>query len=370
VGARRRWGYLRPVLAPRLVPLLLVAIGALALPSTAVAQEGDVDCSSFASQAEAQAFFDASDPDTDPHGLDGDADYVACESNPCPCSNEAQPDPLPPKPKPRGYRSERVEHGDVVAELSYVVRRGRYSSIYRSRRIRIARDGQLLVDAALPRPPGCDARCAQFVRPHDFNVRGGALFLRDLDADGGPEVVVDLWTGGANCCTFSVVYGFRRAAGTYRHDSELWGTGYRLRRLGSGLRYQFLGYDERFKYAFACGACAPLPVRVWQYGAGRVSVVTRQHPTVVGRNARRSWRAYLRARNHPAALIRGTTRGRLAAWVADQCSLRRCKRGFRAVRRAQRRGELGKAYRYDFGPFGQAYVRKLKRLLRRYGYMR
>ena len=357
------------MLAARLVPALAVTLAILVVPSAAFAQEGDLDCPEFASQEEAQAFFEANDPDADPHGLDGDADYVACESNPCPCSSEAEPDPPPPPPKPRGYRSEQAENGDVEAELSYVVRQGRFGDTYRSRRIKIVRAGQELVNEAVPRPPRCNADCAQFLRPVDFGDRG-PLFLRDLDDDGEPEVVVDLWTGGANCCTFSVVYGFRSATGGYRNDSQVWGTGYRLRRLGTGRRFQFLGFDYRFKYAFACGACAPLPLRVWQYRANELSVATRAFPAAVRRNARRSWRAYLRARNHPTAFIRGTTRGKLAAWVADQCSLRRCKRGLRAVRRAQRRRELGKAYRYDFGPYGQAYVRKLKRVLRRYGYTR
>ncbi|QNF31062.1 excalibur calcium-binding domain-containing protein [Metabacillus sp. KUDC1714] len=41
---------------------------------------GDVDCTDFASQAEAQAFFDAEGP-SDPHDLDRDSDGLACESN-------------------------------------------------------------------------------------------------------------------------------------------------------------------------------------------------------------------------------------------------------------------------------------------------
>ena len=42
--------------------------------------QGDLDCSDFATQAEAQAVLDA-DP-SDPHGLDGEGDGVPCESLP------------------------------------------------------------------------------------------------------------------------------------------------------------------------------------------------------------------------------------------------------------------------------------------------
>ena len=43
---------------------------------------GDVNCSDFDTQAEAQAFFEANDPENDPYGLDADGDGVACESLP------------------------------------------------------------------------------------------------------------------------------------------------------------------------------------------------------------------------------------------------------------------------------------------------
>ena len=42
--------------------------------------EGDLDCSDFETQAEAQAVLDA-DP-SDPHGLDGEGDGIPCESLP------------------------------------------------------------------------------------------------------------------------------------------------------------------------------------------------------------------------------------------------------------------------------------------------
>jgi hypothetical protein len=191
------------------------------LPASAAAQMGDRDCGDFGSQAAAQEFFEANDPASDPHGLDGDADRIACENNPCPCSSGAEPEPPPPPPppKPRGYKLERAEGGPIVAELSYVLRNHRYTR----RRIKIAREGQVLVNEALPRPPRCDSRCSQFVAPYDPTDRGRSVWLRDLDADGELEIVTDMWTGGANCCTFTVIYGFRSLIGGYKPVSEVWG---------------------------------------------------------------------------------------------------------------------------------------------------
>ena len=73
----------------------LVAFSVLFLwtPAQAVV---DKDCSDFATQADAQAFFLANGgPASDPHLLDGDGDGIACESNPCPCSYDTTPTPSP-----------------------------------------------------------------------------------------------------------------------------------------------------------------------------------------------------------------------------------------------------------------------------------
>ena len=70
------------------VAIVTLATGLLvALGSGGPARAVDYDCSDFATQAEAQNFFlSHGGPSSDPYGLDGDHDGVACESNPCPCS--------------------------------------------------------------------------------------------------------------------------------------------------------------------------------------------------------------------------------------------------------------------------------------------
>lgn len=55
----------------------------LILAPTALAQDGaDLDCSDFATQQEAQAYFEANNPQTDPDRLDADNDLLACEGLP------------------------------------------------------------------------------------------------------------------------------------------------------------------------------------------------------------------------------------------------------------------------------------------------
>ena len=51
-----------------------------AAPSRPRPAFGDLDCPDFATQAEAQAYFEAAGPG-DPHRLDADNDGIACENN-------------------------------------------------------------------------------------------------------------------------------------------------------------------------------------------------------------------------------------------------------------------------------------------------
>ncbi|MGH4011162.1 MAG: excalibur calcium-binding domain-containing protein, partial [Pseudonocardiaceae bacterium] len=58
---------------------ILAAAASFPLTGTALAQ-GDLDCSDFTTQEEAQAAYEQDT--SDPHNLDGDDDGVACESLP------------------------------------------------------------------------------------------------------------------------------------------------------------------------------------------------------------------------------------------------------------------------------------------------
>jgi endonuclease YncB( thermonuclease family) len=71
-----------------LTALILAVTGATLLVTAGPASaHTDKDCSDFATQAAAQAYYvSLGGPSSDPDRLDGDGDGVACDSNPCPCS--------------------------------------------------------------------------------------------------------------------------------------------------------------------------------------------------------------------------------------------------------------------------------------------
>jgi subtilisin-like proprotein convertase family protein len=246
---------------------------------------------------------------------------------------------------------ERARRGHVTAELSYRESNG----VFRQPRLRILRGGRRLLDTAMPRP-GCFGACPGW-RPV------GPPVVRDLDTDGEPEVIVDTYSGGAHCCTYSLLY--RYTGRRYARLVHGWGnSGYRLVDLDGDGRPELRSSDDRFAYAFASYAATLEPVQVWRYDRGGLIDVTRRFPALIRSDAASAWRLYLRERRRRPREVRGI----LAAWLADQLLLGRGPAGWQALEEAYRRGELGRGQRLYGYPAGQRYLAALRAFLRRTGY--
>lgn len=243
------------------------------------------------------------------------------------------------------------------AQLSYRERTGSYRAV----RLRIVRRGTTLFDAPPKRlHPDASPDNGPVVRQP-----GGALHVRDLDGDGEPEVVVDFYWGGVHCCFYSDVYRYLPRLRSYRSKVGFWGNlGARLVDIGLDGRPEFRTADDRFAYVFTCFGCSTFPIRILRFDHGRFVDSTRRFPRLVRRDAARLYARYERElrRGHP------DVRGILAAWLADQYLLGRGPSGWSVLRRAERRGELGRAS--DGWAAGPAYLRKLRSFLRRTGYIR
>ena len=203
----------------------------------------------------------------------------------------------------------------------------------------------------------------------DRRLRGGdrpvTLLVRDLERDAEPEVIADRYTGGAHCCTYSLVYRYDEAARLYRLRRHNWGNyGYRLQDVDADRAPEFRTSDDRFAGRFTAYAASVPPIQIWSYRAGRFLDVTRRHPKLVRADAAELWRTYLRVRR-----MRGDVRGVLASYLADTYLLGTPRLGWRRVMAAYRRGEL-RALRGDTSPAGRRYLRILRRFLAAAGYAR
>ena len=243
--------------------------------------------------------------------------------------------------------------GQVTATLSYEQPEDlQFTDLW----LTVARAGQAVLDDPLD-IDGCDEPfCVPTAAVSDD---GSGLTVLDLDADGEPEVIVDVFTGGAHCCAITRV--LRWDGSRYVASERNWfDPGYTLRDLDGDGRPEFQTADARFAYEFAAFAFSGLPVRVLSYDAGRFTDVTRSHKPQVRRDARRHKRLYRRAlrRDWPSL-------GLLAAWTADQYLLDRERVARRFLRHELRAGRLNDGRPYKRG---RAYIRKLTRTLRRWGY--
>jgi hypothetical protein len=223
---------------------------------------------------------------------------------------------------------------------------------YRAARLRIVRNGRVLLEA----------RLRSLERP---GARALRLRVRDLDADGEPEVVLDLYTGGAHCCVEALVYRYHPERRAYLGRRYGFGNaGYRMVDPDRDGRPELESADDRFAYAFTSYAASVLPLRIFRLERGQLVDVTRRFPALIRREADRLWHGYLRARRDRGNDLRGL----LAAWAADMHLLGRGQEAWSRLEQAYRRGDLGPRPSLAGWPQGRAYLRALRALLRRAGY--
>ncbi len=241
--------------------------------------------------------------------------------------------------------------GPVRAALTFREIDYRFTGI----RLKIYRRGKLVFEGA---PSGGCRDCqGSLLSDH-------ALQARDLDGDGEPEVFVDLYTGGAHCCFFTLLYRYDPARHAYRKVAHGWGnTGYALRDLERDSRPEFVSGDDRFAYAFTSFAASADPIQIWSYRAGRFADVTQSFPAAVRRDADRLWQGYLADRKNEGTDVRGV----LAAYLADRVLLREGAQGWSRLLEALRRGELSPPA--GVGPTGAAYLKAVVKLLADSGYV-
>lgn len=252
-------------------------------------------------------------------------------------------------PKPH---AERAQSGDVEAVFSYTYDRAKFR--FGRQRLTIKRLGETRFSARLRKPPlgGFNAQPARF-----FEHRP-SVSISDLDGDGEPEVVLDLYWGGAHCCWYSQIYRYVPATGRYSPLLHVWGNfSYVFADLDHDGSQELLTRDDRFSYAFASFADSRWPVRILRYRAGRLTVETPSFPSEIGRDANALWHAAMNPKR------KASNQGIVAAWAAEQCMVGHAAVAFKTIDRLSRSGKIhGERTRV-------AFERKLRSFLRRTGYL-
>lgn len=247
---------------------------------------------------------------------------------------------------------ERARAGAVEAVFSYSYDAAKFR--FTKQRLRIRRSGETRFAARLRRPPdgGLNAQ------PAGYFAHRRSVSISDLDGDGEPEVILDLYWGGAHCCWYTQIYRYVAGAAGYRTNVHVWGNfSYVLADLDHNGLQELVTRDNRFSYAFASFAYTRWPVRILSYLRGRLRVTTTAYPSEIRRDATALWREAMARRHGPS------NQGIIAAWAADQCLLGHFAQAFRTIDRLSRTGRIhGERTRVQF-------KKRLRSFLRRTGYL-
>lgn len=261
----------------------------------------------------------------------------------------------PARPRVAAWTTVREARSDgvVSAVFSYDKQVDAYGlTEYRNAYLEVARAGRTIFSHAICR--AASGKCGPYFK--------GGLSLRNIWATPEPEVVVDLFTGGAHCCEVSAIVLYQGGHG--RFLEHVWSGGYRGQYRGSA--YYFLAGDDRFDYEFTDHADSALPIAVWSFnGVGHLVDVTRVRLDLVSADAKSLYASYTSLRSRTDVDVRGV----VAAWCAEEYVLGdgpTCE------------GELKTGLSYGIfahgpsgvGPKGLAYVNLLEKDLARWGYER
>jgi hypothetical protein len=252
-------------------------------------------------------------------------------------------------PKPH---VERARAGAVEAVFSYSYDAAAFR--FSRQRLTITRDGVTSFSARLRKPPGRGFNA----QPAGYFSHKRSVLVTDVDGDGEPEVVLDLYWGGAHCCWYSQIYRYVPGAGHYTPLVHIWGDfGYVFADLDHTGSQELVTRDDRFSYAFASFADSRWPVQILRYRAGRLTVETPSYPSEIGRDANALWHAAMNPKR------KGSNQGIVAAWAANECMVGHATVAFKTIDRLSRSGKIhGERSRV-------AFERRLRRFLRQTGYL-
>ena len=194
-----------------------------------------------------------------------------------------------------------------------------------------------------------------------------SLTIADLTGDGDPEVIVDLFTGGAHCCSVSVIYGWtprRTPTGAWTSCGATPAT--RSPTSPAGRPRSSSAFDDRFAYAFCAYVCSAMPEQIWRYQDFGLVNVTREYPDRIRADLRALRGSLRQARRHRDEGF--SIKGILPAICADLYLLDRGSACRRELKAALRRGELKKRPGDIAEKYGRAYIRSLLTFLTKTGY--
>jgi hypothetical protein len=242
---------------------------------------------------------------------------------------------------------------NVTATFSY---HGKFPN-YMGEAVSIAQAGTVLYNQ-----PVVSKFCGSGCAPGSAFVNRSSIHVVDLEHNGQPDVVLDLFSGGAHCCSIEQIFSFDPGTMTYVETERNFGDpGERIVDLGHNGRHEFLTADDSFAFAFTDFAASGLPIQILTFSGRRFQNVTRSYPKLIAKDAA----VWLKAFKSMAKQHYQDSVGVIAAWAADEDMLGHGKLVSRYLTQQLKAGHLNGGVSH-----GKMFVTDLQRFLRKHGYRR
>lgn len=245
-----------------------------------------------------------------------------------------------------------AQAGNVTATFTF---QGKEPN-FRGERLTIARGGAVVYDQ-----PVVAKFCGKLCWPGPATGQRPSVVVVDVEHTGEPDVVLDLYSGGAHCCTVLQIFSFDPAANTYvGTEREFGDPDVRVVDLRRDGRFELLTADDSFAYRFTDYAASGLPIQILTFAGGRFIDVTRSYPALIAKDAAFWLKAFkgMAREGYPDSV------GVIAAWAADEDLLGHTRLVSRYLHRQAVAGHLNA----PFGAGGSRFVANLQRFLGRRGY--
>ena len=245
--------------------------------------------------------------------------------------------------------------GDVAAIFTYS---GTFPQS-RDARLTITRAGNVVGNVVVS-----SRWCGRQCWPDSVSPGHSVLHVVRLGPHGPLDVVLDLYSGGAHCCTVEQIFSWDASSGRYRKFEYNFGDPEaKLVPLGKGGSDVFLSADDSFAYAFTDYAASGLPIEILSFSNNALHNVTRSFSRLIANDAT-LWR---KAFDSAGASNYQDTVGVAAAWAADEDMLGHSTSVANFLHLELRADHLNSALN-PIEPSGRKFVADLQKFLRQHGY--
>lgn len=227
-------------------------------------------------------------------------------------------------------------------------------------RLSIARHGVVVFNG-----PVTSKWCGQSCWPNTIAAKDHVVHVERLQAGQTLDVVLDLYSGGAHCCSVEQVYSLTKAGKVRKVEHNFGDPGVKFERIGAGGATYFVSADDVFAYAFTDFAASGLPIEILRFEDGSFHDVTRQFPALIARDATQ----WLTAFHDQASSHYSDSVGVVAAWAADEDMLGHASTVKTFLAAQLKAGHLHSGLS-PIEPGGQRFVTALQAFLHKHGYVK